>query len=227
MDFHDTLLANGLDFVRSSLEHLTAASAASTPDNESRKRHLKYALIHLCWGQELVFKERLSHDDRQLVFQAGARGAADQAGDFKSVSFHTAEDQLEQVCGVEFTPQQKKDLQVFGNRPNTIEHFNAVETLLAMQSGIAKMVSFRVDFRSIILRPRPSKNRSKSCWVKSRRAWQMRRCSAGAASDYRTGDRETADSCSMSIVPSKGDQRRWRDREVPILTLSPGTFASC
>jgi hypothetical protein len=227
MDFYYTLLENGLDFVRSSLEHLTAASAASTPDNGSRKRHLKYALIHLCSGQELVFKECLRQDDWQLVFQVRATEAADQSGDFKSVSFNTAQDRLEEECGVECTPQQKKDLQVFGNRPNTVEYFNAVETLLAMQSEIAKMVSFLVDFWSITLSPRPSKNRRKSCWVKSRRTWQMRRCGARAASDYRTGDRETADSRSMSIVPSKGEERRWRDTEVPILPLFPGTFASC
>jgi hypothetical protein len=47
---------------------------------------------------------------------------------------------------VSFAPQQKKDLQVFRNRRNKVEHFNAVEILLAMQSGTAKMVSFLVDF---------------------------------------------------------------------------------
>jgi hypothetical protein len=106
MDFHYTLLENGLDFVRSSLEHLTAASATSTPDNESQKRHLKYALIHLCSGIELVFKQRLRQDDWQLVFQEQDRAteAAYQSGDFKSVYFNTAQDRLEEECGVEFTP---------------------------------------------------------------------------------------------------------------------------
>jgi hypothetical protein len=69
MDFHYTLLENGLDFVPSSLEHLTAASATSAPENGSQKRHLKYALIHLGSGIELVFKERLRQEDWQLLFQ--------------------------------------------------------------------------------------------------------------------------------------------------------------
>jgi predicted RNA-binding Zn-ribbon protein involved in translation (DUF1610 family) len=125
-----------------------AASATNSSDNENQKRNLKYALIHLCSGIELVFKERLRQDDWQLVFQDQdkATEGAYQSGDFKSVYFNTAQDRLEEECGVEFTPQQKKDLQVFRNRRNKVEHFNAVDTFLAMQSGIAQMVSFLVDF---------------------------------------------------------------------------------
>jgi hypothetical protein len=109
MDFHYTLLENGLDFVRSSLEHLTAASAASTPDNGSQKRRLKYALIHLCSGIELVFKEHLRQDAWQLVFQEQDRAteAAYQSGDFKSVCFDTARDRLEEECGVVRSPTEE------------------------------------------------------------------------------------------------------------------------
>jgi hypothetical protein len=148
MDFHYTLLENGLDFVRSSLEHLTAASANNVQDNQTHKRHLKYALIHLCSGIELVFKERLRQDDWQLVFQEQDKATAQtyQSGNFKSVYFNTAQERLEEECGVEFTTQQKNDLQIFRNRRNKVEHFNAVDTLPAMQSGIAQMVSFLVDF---------------------------------------------------------------------------------
>jgi hypothetical protein len=57
MDFHYSLLENGLDFVLSSLESLTLASAvgpsiAGAAPNvvNGQKRHLKYALLHLCSG---------------------------------------------------------------------------------------------------------------------------------------------------------------------------------
>src|ERR1700682_2110385 len=74
MDFHYSLLENGLDFVLSSLESLTLASAVgpsiggAAPNAVSgQKRHLKYALLHLCSGVELVFKERIRQEYWQLL----------------------------------------------------------------------------------------------------------------------------------------------------------------
>ena len=76
MDFNFSLLENGLDFLRSSLEHLTAASAVplASPSRTNeyaaldQKRHLKYALIHLCSSIELILKERLRQEDWRQVF---------------------------------------------------------------------------------------------------------------------------------------------------------------
>jgi hypothetical protein len=65
-DFQYTLLENGLDFVHSCLGHLNAAQEAK--EVGAQKRHLKYALIHLCSGIELVLKERLRQEDWKLVF---------------------------------------------------------------------------------------------------------------------------------------------------------------
>ena len=148
MDFHYTLLENGLDFVLSSLEHLTAAPSTDKADDGRQKRHLKYALIHLCSGIELVFKERLRQEGWELVFEDPnkATDEAYQSGDFKSVFFNTAQERLEEQCGVIFTPQQTTDLKAFRTRRNRVEHFNAVDTLLALQSSTAQMVSFLVDF---------------------------------------------------------------------------------
>jgi hypothetical protein len=148
MDFHFTLLENGLDFVLSSLEHLTAAQSADNSDDGGQKRNLKYALIHLCSGIELVLKERLRQEDWELVFQNQneATEEAYESGDFKSVNFKTLQDRLEEECGVDLTPQQRSDLHTFRNRRNRVEHFNVIDTLLALQSSIAQMVSFLVDF---------------------------------------------------------------------------------
>jgi hypothetical protein len=157
MDFQFSLLENGLDFVLSSLEHLTAASAqpgastsnigvAATP--QGQKRHLKYALIHLCSGIELIFKERLRQEDWQLVFQDPQK-ADEQAyasGDFKSVNFKEAQERLEEDCAVELTIKQKADLKSFRDRRNKIEHFGAVDSLLAVQASITQMVNFLLDF---------------------------------------------------------------------------------
>jgi hypothetical protein len=95
-DFRYSLLENGLDFVLSSLEHLTAASAfTATPPHAKQlqqKRHLKYALLHLCSGIELIFKERLRQEDWQLIFNnvEEADEKVYESGDFKSVYFNDA-----------------------------------------------------------------------------------------------------------------------------------------
>ena len=74
-EFKFSLLENGLDFLLSSLEHLTAASAIpSSKVNEvvqavEQKRHLKCALLHLCSSIELIFKERLRQEHWSLVFK--------------------------------------------------------------------------------------------------------------------------------------------------------------
>lgn len=62
-----------------------------------------------------------------------------------SLVFKTLQDRLEEECGVDLTPQHRSDLHTFRNRRNRVEHFNVIDTLLALQSSIAQMVSFLVD----------------------------------------------------------------------------------
>jgi predicted RNA-binding Zn-ribbon protein involved in translation (DUF1610 family) len=145
-DFQYTLLENGLDFVHSCLEHLSAAQQAK--EVAAQKRHLKYALIHLCSGVELVLKERLRQEDWKLVFadQDKATEEAYESGEFFSVDFKGLQGRLKEDCGIDLTPEQNADLKNFRSRRNKVEHFNVVDTLLAMQSSTAKMVSFLVDF---------------------------------------------------------------------------------
>ena len=145
-DFHYTLLENGLDFVRSCLEHLNEAQQAT--QNGGQKRNLKYALIHLCSGVELILKERLRQEDWRLMFQDQdkATEGAYEAGEFFSVDFKTLQNRLEDECGIDLTLEQKAELKSFRSRRNKVEHFNVLDTLLAMQSSTAKMVSFLVDF---------------------------------------------------------------------------------
>lgn|ERR1017187_2903694 len=153
-DFHFSLLENGLDFLLSSLEHLTAASAyPKTPVEKIRqaadqKRHLKYALIHLCSSIELIFKERLRQEHWTLVFKDISKASRDayDSGDFQSVTFQEAQDRLVGICEIEFTQNQRRDLKNLRDRRNKVEHFGAVDSLLAVQASVSKMVSFLVDF---------------------------------------------------------------------------------
>ncbi len=54
-----TLLENGLDFIWSAVEHL---------GTDSSKRSVKYAVLNLAAGIELILKERLRRESWKLVF---------------------------------------------------------------------------------------------------------------------------------------------------------------
>lgn len=155
MDFHYSLLENGLDFVLSSLESLTRASAV-TPSTggaapnvvSDQKRHLKYALLHLCSGVELIFKERIRQEDWRLLFADPEKAdeGAYESGDFWSVDFKQAQERLEEDCAVELTQEEKAQLKSFRKRRNQLEHFGVEDTLPAVQSSITQMVNLLVDF---------------------------------------------------------------------------------
>lgn len=88
---HFTLLENGLDFVWSAVEHLSVATS---------KRGLKYALLHLVSGIELILKEWLRREDWKLVFPKPEK--ADEVlyktGAFKSIDFGQLIDRVEGYC---------------------------------------------------------------------------------------------------------------------------------
>jgi hypothetical protein len=152
--FKYSLLENGLDFLLSSLEHLTAASAMPPSkvnhvvQSANQKRHLKYALLHLSSSIELIFKERLRREHWSLVFRDVSKASRSEydSGDFQSVTFREAQDRLIGICEVEFNDKQQRELNNLRERRNKIEHFGTVDSLPAVQAIVSKMVSFIVDF---------------------------------------------------------------------------------
>lgn len=155
MDFHYSLLENGLDFVLSSLESLTLASCVvpsgggAVPNVPSdQKRYLKYALLHLCSGVELIFKERIRQEDWQLLFADPGKAdeGAYESGDFWSIDFKQAQERLEEDCAVELNQEEKAQLKAFRKRRNQLEHFGVEDTLPGVQSSIVQVVNLLVDF---------------------------------------------------------------------------------
>jgi hypothetical protein len=143
--FEFSLLENGLDFVLSGLEHLTAASSGQ---NLTTKRHLKYAVLHLSSGIELVFKERLRQEHWSLLFHDVNKASKQQydLGDFISVTSAEAQDRLTGVCGIKLPQKQQTDLNNFRKRRNKLEHFGAVDSLPAVMASVSSMVSLLIDF---------------------------------------------------------------------------------
>src|SRR5437667_8466465 len=135
---HFTLLENGLDFVWSAVEHLSVATS---------KRELKYALLHLVSGIELILKERLRREDWKLLFPnpEKANEARYKTGDFKSVDFGKLIDLVEGYC-FDGNWEDAESLQAVRQQRNRFEHFEATESAEAVIASTAEALGVILDF---------------------------------------------------------------------------------
>ena len=135
---HFTLLENGLDFVWSAVEHLSVATS---------KRELKYALLHLVSGIELILKERLRREDWKLLFPKPekANEVLYKAGAFKSIDFGQLIDRVEGYC-FDGDWEAAESLRVVRRQRNRVEHFEATESAEAVIASTAEALGVILDF---------------------------------------------------------------------------------
>jgi len=135
-----TLLENGIDFILSALERLSS---------EPTSRDLKYSVLHLCSGIELILKERLMREHWSLVFDKIERAklsVIQSGGKFTSVTFMPCIERLIQIGGLEYLADHRGDLELFRDRRNQIEHFGFVDSAEAIKSSASKALNFLYDF---------------------------------------------------------------------------------
>ncbi len=139
------LLENGIDFIHRALECLSGKSDA---------RDLKYGILHLSAGIEIVFKERLRREHWSLVFCDidKANEEALERGDFKSIYLHSSLKRLHTICGIELSKEEKAILNNLRDRRNKIEHFTIEEDLESVKSITAKAVNLILNFIRIELK---------------------------------------------------------------------------
>jgi hypothetical protein len=87
---------------------------------------LKYAIINLSAGIELILKERLKQEHWSLIFDNvdKANYASLQSGNFKSVYLETSISRLKQIVGVVFEENAIKHIEELKKERNRIEHFH-------------------------------------------------------------------------------------------------------
>ena len=139
-----TLLENGLDFILEAVNRLMDAN----------HRDYKYAILHLCSGVELVFKERLSRADwRQVALNPKElTKSAYKSGDFQSVPLKECLKRLKKH-GVSMESQQRKVLLRIRRKRNRIEHFDMEDTVEAIRSATATVLNVVFDFIHTELNP--------------------------------------------------------------------------
>lgn len=133
------LLENGLDFIPSGLDYIARGET---------KSDLKYGILHLSAGIELVLKARLQKEDWKLLFPNPERAKENRykSGDFWSIGFDTVLSRLEEDCAIELSTEGTERLRAIRARRNRLEHFAIVDTKSAIESVAAQALAVVIDF---------------------------------------------------------------------------------
>ncbi len=144
-----TMLENGFDFVLSAVEHLLEVENDDKLSAVEKQKLMKYSILHLSSGIELVFKYRLLQENWTFIFSDmnSAEKKNLEKGDFKSVDSKTLIRRLDNFCDIYFSDKDKRYLEKLRQRRNKIEHYEvADENLYAVESVVNKCLSIFVCF---------------------------------------------------------------------------------
>lgn len=138
-EFHLTLLQNGLDFIGSGLQQVAGEESPTA---------VKYAVLHIAGGIELIFKERLRQCDWRLLFQNPDK--ADQrkfdSGDFFSCGWDACLKRLEEHGAIELDEADLRSLNVLFQRRNRLQHFRLTDSREALKSVVIRAMNVVLDF---------------------------------------------------------------------------------
>lgn len=132
-----TLIENALDFILSALEHAEKDEA----------RSLKYAVLHLSDGVELILKEKLRREHWSLLFVDvnKANESAFRTGEFKSVDFEDCVRRLESISAIDVGSSADL-LRKLRRIRNRLQHFEYTGTKDGVISILVRSWSFVLDF---------------------------------------------------------------------------------
>lgn len=135
-----SLVENALDFI---LEASIRLSSVPTDP-----RGLKYAVLHLCAGIDLVLKERLRQEHWSLVFQdIGKANKQDyETGSFISVNSKECVVRLKGVCGISIGDGHTKAIDALRQKRNRLEHFGLIESAASIKGNAAETLKFVLAF---------------------------------------------------------------------------------
>ena len=134
-----TLVENGLDFILSALEYAQL--------NEVNGRGLKYSVLHLADGVELILKEKLRREHWSLLFADVNKAAQEgfKTGDFKSVDFEECVKRLENILALDLKAHIEL-LRILRRIRNKLQHFEYEGSREQVISILVRTWSFILDF---------------------------------------------------------------------------------
>lgn len=138
------LLTNALDFIASAGAH-----TKTVPDTRLEEtRALKYAVLHLTAGVELLLKERLRLEHWSLIFDRPDEATVEKlrTGDFRSVGWNSLIQRLEGVVGLGLDQNTQSLLEALRKERHRLEHFEFRGNVETVRSLVYAVSSFTLDF---------------------------------------------------------------------------------
>lgn len=134
-----SLLENGFNFILSALSHL---------EGEISYSDLKYAVLHLGAGIELVLKQRLENENWKLLYRdiKKANWADFETGNFISVNLDDCLFRLKTEVGIEFDDKQVNAFDRLRRMRNKMQHFKFDVNPEAIIEMSIQAVSGMLDF---------------------------------------------------------------------------------
>ena len=135
------------------MDFLVAAVKDLADDRPSTR--LKFGLVSLFIGIEVLLKVRLAREHWSLVFEnvSKANKIAHKNGNFKSIHFNGAINRLSSICSVKFTEDQEKALDRLRNERNKLIHIGYMDQQSRLRPVAAKTLDFVITFISEELEP--------------------------------------------------------------------------
>ena len=146
---NETMLENGLDFILDAAKQL--ALAEETQDDTVRARAIKYSLLHLLAGTELVMKARLYIENWTYIFADMNRADRQMLanGSLKTVDSSKCVDRLKRLCNIDLSEKDQAAFENLRKRRNCVEHFKVTDDVRAMEAVINKALSATMTFLEI------------------------------------------------------------------------------
>ncbi|MEU5595692.1 hypothetical protein [Streptomyces sp. NPDC020298] len=139
-------VANGLDYLYDVINRLVPP-----PKGEVNDRDLKYALLHLQAGAEVLLKARLELEHWSLVVDQLYGKDKITAARFRLGRFHTIGvsetlERLDQIAEVRLEKAHKEALSQLGETRNALQHYGLDQSAAAVQSQAVAVLDFLIPF---------------------------------------------------------------------------------
>lgn len=146
LDMHSTMMENGLDFILDAATELK--SSEETTDSVMKRKNIKYSLLHLLSGIELVLKSRLYIENWTYIFSSMDKADKTKfvTGDFVSVECSNCTERLERLCNIKISADDKNTFDELRKSRNQVEHFYSTESAQALESKINKALTAIIQF---------------------------------------------------------------------------------
>ncbi|OSB19207.1 hypothetical protein B2H94_08935 [Clostridium sporogenes] len=138
-DISFTILENGLDFILSSIKYLSY---------EEDKYHIKYSILHLSSGIELIFKYKLLKEDYKYIFAKidEADKKSFLSGNFQSVNSKECINRLKKHCNIIFSKDDTEILGTLRKKRNMMEHLTITDSTQALKSYFVRILNLGINF---------------------------------------------------------------------------------